>query len=160
MTFGGHSSIRDSRHDGIQLPRAFRRAGYQTDIFDATDIARCRMYTSTKEVSNGLLKNATEGIANVKLIVPFTVLLIGGSVLPGLSLLWGWIAGASWISLTILLVAFAISFVPRFLACQRFQQSYLGAALHPIGVVWFVVLQWVAILRKQLGMKTQWRGRS
>ena len=72
MSIGGHSAIQNSRHDGIQLPRAFRRAGYRTDIFDATDIARCRMYTSTKEVCNGLLKNATEGIANARLIVPFT----------------------------------------------------------------------------------------
>lgn len=160
MSIGGHSAIRDSRHDGIQLPRAFRRAGHKTDIFDATDLARCRMYTSTKEVCNGLLKNATEGIANAGLIVPFTVLLIGGSVLPGLALILGYLTGASAIALSILLVAFAISFVPRLIACKRFQQSYLGAALHPLGVAWFVALQWIALVRKQLGLTTKWRGRS
>ncbi len=160
MSVGGHSAIRGSRHDGIQLPRAFRRAGHKTDIFDATDLARCRMYTSTKEVCNGLLKNATEGIANARLIVPFTVLLIGGSVLPGLALILGYVAGASSIALSILLVAFAISFVPRLIACNRFHQSYLGAALHPLGVAWFVALQWIALVRKQLGLTTKWRGRS
>jgi glycosyltransferase involved in cell wall biosynthesis len=157
---GGHSAIRNSRHDGIQLPRAFRRAGYQTDIFDATDIARCRMYTSSKEVCNGLLKNATEGIANARLIVPFSMLLIFGSVLPGPSLFWGLWTGASKYAIALLLAAFSISFVPRVLACKRFCQSPLGAALHPVGVLWFVSLQWIAILRKQLGMTTKWRGRS
>ena len=160
MSMGGHSAIRDSRHDGIQLPRAFRGAGHRTDIFDASDIARCRMYASTKEVYNGLLKNATEGIANARLIVPFTILLIGGSFLPGPSMVWGYLAGASSIELAILFVAFAISFVPRLIACKRFHQSYIGAVLHPFGVFCFVAIQWVAIFRKQLGLTTKWRGRA
>lgn len=160
MSIGGHSAIRNSRHDGIQLPRAFRRAGHRTDIFDATDIARCRMYTSTKEVCNGLLKNATEGIANARLIIPFTILLIGGSVLPGPSLVLGYLASAPSTSLAILFMAFGISFVPRLIACKRFHQSYFGAVLHPFGVVCFVALQWVAIFRKRLGVTTKWRGRS
>jgi glycosyltransferase involved in cell wall biosynthesis len=37
---GGHAAIRGSRHDGLMLPRAFRRAGCATDLFDATDPAR------------------------------------------------------------------------------------------------------------------------
>ena len=160
MSIGGHSAIRNSRHDGIQLPRAFRRAGHRTDIFDATDIARCRMYTSTKEVCNGVLKNATEGIANARLIVPFTILLIGGSVLPGPSLVLGYLASAPPTALAILFVAFGISFVPRLIACKRFHQSYFGAVLHPFGVVCFVALQWVAIFRKRIGLTTKWRGRS
>ena len=93
MSVGGHSAIRDSRHDGIQLPRVYRRAGHWTDIFDATDIARCRMYTSAQQVCNGLLKNATEGIANARLIVPFSILLVGGSVLPVALLAYGYWVG-------------------------------------------------------------------
>ena len=160
MSIDGHSSIRGSRHDGIQLPRAFRRAGHRTDIFDATDVACCRMYTSTIQVCSGLLKNATEGIANARLILPFTILLIGGSVLPVVSLVWAYFASTSSIALTMLAVAFAISFWPRLIACMRFNQPYLGAALHPFGVAWFISLQWLAMLRKQLGVTTKWRGRS
>ena len=160
MSVGGHSAIRDSRHDGIQLPRAYRRAGHRTDIFDATDIARCRMYTSAKQVCNGLLKNATEGIANARLIVPFSILLVGGSVLPVASLAYGYWAGTSWIAMVLLFVAVVIGFIPRFLASKRFRQSYVGATLHPVGVLWFVALQWVALFRKQLGLTTKWRGRA
>ena len=160
MSIDGHSSIRGSRHDGIQLPRAFRQAGHRTDIFDASDVACCRMYTSTTQVCSGLLKNATEGIANARLILPFTILLIGGSVLPVVSLVWAYFASTSSIALTMLAVAFAISFWPRLIACMRFNQPYLGAALHPFGVAWFISLQWLAMLRKQLGVTTKWRGRS
>jgi hypothetical protein len=160
FTSGGHSAIRSSRHDGIQLPRAFRKAGLQTDIFDATDIASCRMYTTTAQVCNGLLKNATEGIANPRLIVPFSLLLIGGSVLPLPSFIAGWILGASTWSLAILMIAMAISFVPRMLACIQFRQSFLGAILHPLGVLCFVSIQWLAFFRQKFGLKTKWRGRS
>ena len=61
---GGHAAIRSSLHDGILLPRAFRRAGQTTDVFDATNLAECRMYRSAKEVWLGLLKNAGEGMAS------------------------------------------------------------------------------------------------
>ena len=33
-------SIRTTLHDGLKLPAAFRRAGLQTDLFDATDAGR------------------------------------------------------------------------------------------------------------------------
>ena len=160
MNSGGHEAIRSSRHDGIQLPRLFRKAGYRTDIFDATDIARCRMYTTTNQVMNGLLKNATEGIANRKLILPFTILLMGGSVLPFLTLAWGMIQGLPLPACLVLAFAFALSYIPRIMATYRFAQSPIGAILHPIGVLVFVVLQWIALVRKQLGLTTLWRGRN
>ncbi|MEM6856116.1 MAG: glycosyltransferase, partial [Planctomycetota bacterium] len=46
---GGHEAIGSSMHDGVDLPRLFRRHGYMTDLFDATDAAVCRMYTNTAD---------------------------------------------------------------------------------------------------------------
>ena len=79
---GGHAAIRASIHDGVDLPRAFRRAGLATDLFDATDIASCRMYRDAGEVWRGLGKNATQGLAAPGKIVPATVLLLAGQVMP------------------------------------------------------------------------------
>ena len=59
---GGHSVIRDTLHDGLKLPRAFRAAGLKTDLFDATDLAKCRMYRNASEVWFGLAKNAGEAL--------------------------------------------------------------------------------------------------
>ena len=47
---GGHKAIRETLHDGLRLPRAFRAAGLATDLFDATEVATCRMYRSAREV--------------------------------------------------------------------------------------------------------------
>lgn len=167
MQSGGHRAIAASRHDGIKLPRAFRQAGFKTDIFDATDIAKCRMYKDLRQVQQGLLKNATEGIANPKLIVPFTVLLLGGSVVPVCLLVWQTLScwkNATWsglplVSLILLALATVMGWIPRILAQRTFRQSLLGALAHPVSVLWFVVLQWRALIRSLLRIKTPWRGR-
>ena len=60
----------------------FRAHGFATDLFDATDTFHCRMYRSAAEVWHGFAKNAHEGLASPQLIVPATLLLLGGQVLP------------------------------------------------------------------------------
>lgn len=157
---GGHQTISGSRHDGIKLPRAFRTAGLASDLFDASDIARCRMYTSTTQVVRGLLKNASEGIANWKLIGPFTVLLLGGSVLPLLALLHCWYWRESVLCWTISGIAFVLSMLPRAMCTKAFRQSWRGAILHPFSIACFVAIQWIAFVSSSLGFKVRWRGRN
>ncbi|MFP4144870.1 MAG: glycosyltransferase family 2 protein, partial [Phycisphaeraceae bacterium] len=75
---GGHGAIRASRHDGLALPRAFREAGQVTDLFDGDDLGVCRMYEGLGETWRGLAKNATEGLGSPGLILPSSLLLLGG----------------------------------------------------------------------------------
>src|SRR5581483_3643856 len=75
---GGHAAIRASLHDGIMLPRAYRRRGLTTDMIDATDLATCRMYRSGRALWFGLAKNAREGLAHPKALLPWSLLLVGG----------------------------------------------------------------------------------
>jgi hypothetical protein len=160
---GGHAAIRGSLHDGIKLPRAYRRAGLRTDIFDATDIATCRMYSRSIDVWKGLAKNATEGIGAPATIVPFTLLLAGGQILPfvlvGLGLAMRWQGWPTWAIAAACLGA-ALAWLPRLLAAARFGQSFSSAVFHPLGVLVFLAIQWFALIRRLLGLKTSWRGRS
>jgi len=159
---GGHAAIRASLHDGIKLPRAYRRAGLRTDIFDATDIATCRMYTRSLDVWKGLAKNATEGIGGPATIVPFTVLLAGGQILPfalvGFGLATGWHNWPGW-AIAAACLAVALAYLPRFLEAARFGQSVSSALAHPLGIAVFLAIQWFALVRRLLGLKTSWRGR-
>jgi hypothetical protein len=160
---GGHTAIRASLHDGIKLPRAFRRAGLRTDIFDATDIASCRMYTRSLDVWKGLSKNATEGIGSPATIVPFTILLAGGQMLPWVLVACGFATGwQGWPAWTVAasLVAIALSSLPRILEAGRFRQRFTSVLAHPLGIAVFLAIQWVALGRRLLGLQTSWRGRS
>ncbi len=153
---GGHGTIRTSLHDGITLPRAYRAAGLATDLCDATDLAVCRMYRNASALWNGLAKNAVEGLARPALIVPTTLLLFGGQVLPFLLLfLLPWAGGAT----VPILLAILVSYLPRWLGLRRFRQSPIGCILHPLGVVVLLLIQWYGLLRWFLGCPVGWKGR-
>ena len=160
---GGHAAIRASLHDGVKLPRAYRRAGVKTDIFDATEIASCRMYACSLDVWRGLAKNATEGIGSAATILPFTLLLGLGQVAPALLLGRGVITGfADWPQGALLIVssALAIGLATRLGQAIRFRLPLSSVAFHPLAVAVFLLIQWVALCRKALGFHTRWRGRA
>lgn len=160
MAVGGHSAIRASRHDGITLPRAFRQAGFATDIFDATALASCRMYHTAGEVFHGLAKNATEALASRKMIVPATIILLGGQVVPLILLITAVLLRAAPVIIAGAALATGLVYLPRMLLTIRFRQSTLGAILHPLGICLLVVIQWYAWLRQLLGKNITWRGRA
>jgi hypothetical protein len=160
---GGHAAIRSTLHDGIKLPRAYREAGLRTDLFDATVLAECRMYRTAGSLWNGLAKNAGEALGSPGLIVPMTLVLLGGQVLPvvfvgmGLASVPGRWPG--W-ALALALVALAAAYYPRLASVRRFRQPLSGALLHPLGVICLVAIQWYALVRKQLGRPASWKGRA
>jgi glycosyltransferase involved in cell wall biosynthesis len=171
---GGHEAIRATMHDGLLLPRAFRRAGFRTDLADLTELAHVRMYDSAAKVWMGLAKNATEGIAAPKRILPITLVLFLGQVMPTL-LMAGWVIAAQfewrhhmfiigvnkWGVLTIVafLTVLIASYLPRLLAARRFRQPLKSALLHPLGILLLLCVQWYALARQVLGRPVGWRAR-
>ncbi len=181
---GGHSAIRETMHDGLLLPKLFRTKGYRTDLADITDLASVRMYDSAAKVWQGLAKNATEGIATPAKIVPLSLVLLLGQVVPVVLVL---VVGFALLLLTtvfavrlgaagmdvhlggtpasrrilgFLLVALAGSYLPRLLAVRRFKQPLSSALLHPLGVLVLLGVQWYALGRKLFGKPVGWRQRT
>ena len=157
---GGHMAIRASLHDGLKLPRAFRRAGFRTDLFDATDVATCRMYDGFAATWRGLAKNATEGLAAPAAIVPWTLLLALGQVAPPLLLLLALLGLAPPAVVPLAALATAAVYLPRLHAARRFHQPWTGAILHPLGVTLLLAIQWHALTGRLMGRPASWRGRA
>ncbi len=153
---GGHAAIPDRIHDAVALTRNFRAHGFKTDLFDATDSFHCRMYRRASEVWHGFAKNAHEGLGSPRLILPATLLLLGGQVVPLLLLA----IAASPPVLTLAAIGTAASFLPRLAGVVRFRQSILGALLHPLGIVALVAIQWFAFIRSLRKRASTWKGRS
>lgn len=157
---GGHSLIRQSLHDGVMLPRAYRHAGLRTDLFDASDLAVCRMYSGFGETWHGLLKNAVEGFAKPGILPVITVVIGLSSVMPvvlaGLLML-RWIPEHFAVPVA---MACVFSYLPRLVCCLLYDRAWCGALLHPAGMFVFLVIQWVALIRRWLGLGVQWRQRS
>lgn len=154
---GGHSAVKSSFHDGIKLPRAYRSAGYMTDLCDVTNLATCRMYHSAKQVWLGLGKNAREGLAAPKMIV-FTTLILGiGQLLP--FWLLPTIMRRPPIEFELVLGSIIAAYLPRFHGVWRFRQPILGAVLHPVGIALLLMIQWYATWRAIIGRPIGWKGR-
>ncbi len=149
---GGHAAIAQRIHDAVALTRAVRAHGFATDLFDATDSFHCRMYHRASEVWHGFAKNAHEGLASPRLILPATLLLLGGQVLPFLLLA---VAPSP--------LAFAgviAALIPRLAGVARYRQPLLGALLHPLGVTLLVAIQWFAFARSLRRQPAVWKGRA
>lgn len=164
---GTHKAIRATRHDGLRLPMVYREHGMLTDCVDGTGLATCRMYTGPTAVVRGLLKNASEGIANPRLLLPFTVLLGGASVLPYFLLAYALTRQsdtatpfAIGFAILLSLSAIFLSHLPRWVAARKFRQSVIGALLHPLSIAIFLLLQWIAFFNHLTGKQIAWRGRS
>ena len=160
---GGHGAVRETMHDGLLLPRLFREKGFATDLFDLTHLARCRMYRNASEVWRGLGKNATEGLAAPRRILPFTAMLFFGQVLPALlvaSVLLRHEAVTDDIALAWPLVALAAGYIIRYISAWRYRQSIFGAVFHPVGILILLVLQWWALGRKLAGRQATWKQRA
>jgi hypothetical protein len=160
---GGHTSLKGSAHDGLRLPKAFRKSGLRTGVFDASDAVACRMYQSFAEAFEGLGKNATEGMAAKGAIGPFTVLLGLGQVAPALGLIGIGVGaalgqGTPEVALPLAL-ALCLSTLNHLWLALRFRQSVTGALIHPLGILCLLSVQWLALFRKLRGQSATWKGR-
>lgn len=157
---GGHAAIRASWHDGLQLPRAFRRRGFRTDIFDASALADCRMYAGLGATWRGLSKNAGEGMATATGLPIWTLLLGGGVVAPFLllpaALLADPQAGATRALATVTLALV----LARLAVAWRCRQDLVSVLLLPAGMLALLVLQWRAFLAPRRALAGGWRGRT
>ena len=154
---GGHSAIPMTMHDGLRLPQLFRRYGFRTAVFDLSQDAVCRMDQGA--AWSGLAKNATEGMASPFRLPVFTVLLLVGEVLPLPMLVWT--ATLQYLMpFRVALLAFLLGYAIRLFSAWRYRQSWLGAAMHPLGVLLLLVLQWHAFFRKLLRTSVTWKDRA
>ncbi|MEO1583232.1 MAG: glycosyltransferase family 2 protein [Planctomycetota bacterium] len=156
---GGHEAFKDSYHDGVMMPRAVRRAGFKSDLFDGQDLARVRMYRGFAQSWSGFAKNAFEGLGSVGLLAFLTFLHLvghtGAFVVLALGLA-GVIDDAAAFGLAC--SACAAMLIERGLLAARFGQGVLPVVLHPIGTAAMTAVQWHSWWLSVRGRRA-WRGR-
>jgi len=157
---GGHASIKQSLHDGITLPRAYRKNGMMTDLCDVTNLAECRMYRGFGQVWFGLAKNATEGMAKPFLLTFFTIFLLIGQVIPFGIVGLIWYFESCWGLRLVSVLAVFLAYSARFVAKVVFRQSFFGALMHPLGILILLAIQWYALIRQGIGKPSGWKGRA
>jgi hypothetical protein len=157
---GGHSSFRESMHDGIRMPRLFRAAGFRTDLFDGTDLVSVRMYRGLAQTWRGFAKNAFEGLGSVALLVMLTIMHGVGHVLPWAFLAWSLVTARPADTLTgLAAAAVVLAIVERWMLAVRFEQPRFIAFLHPFAMVMMTAIQWHSLWLALRGRRS-WKGRT
>lgn len=157
---GGHAGFKDTMHDGIKLPRAVRRTGMRTDLFDGTDLCSVRMYDGLAAAWRGFTKNAFEGLGSPAVLGFFTAVHIFGHLMPWALLLLalGGVVALTPALVTVCVLAIALQLAQRLMLALRLSHSVLGALLHPIGIVLLTAIQWHSYVLHLTGRRS-WRGR-
>ena len=164
---GGHEGFRDSMHDGVKFPRAVRRAGLRTDLYDGTESVSCHMYRGFSQTWRGFAKNAFEGLGSLGLLIFITVWHVLGHLLP-----WVVITAAAAQMLTqsdasrerpqtalvLAVLAVVCALLYRVLLAARFRQSWLNVPLHPISIAMLTAVQWWSLWLDRTGRRG-WKGR-
>jgi uncharacterized membrane protein len=57
------------------------------------------------------------------------------------------------------MIAAGLGFAIRLISAAKYRQSWLGALLHPAGVLLLLVLEWGALQRKLAGQRAMWKQR-
>jgi cellulose synthase/poly-beta-1,6-N-acetylglucosamine synthase-like glycosyltransferase len=148
---GGHAAIRSLIHDGIQFARLFRQKGFMTDLMPGERLATCRMYTRFGDAWNGFAKNAHEGMAKPVALPVWSVLLLGGHVLPFILLPFA----PTWpIALAVML-----SLSARTLVTLAGRENLFSIPLHPFTILTSLAIQWSVLLRIGGAKRAGWKGR-
>ena len=145
-------------HDGVKFPRAVRKAGLRTDLYDATESVSCRMYRGFAQTWRGFAKNAYEGLGGMGLLVFITLYHAMGQILPWIVLMLAavtdeWGGGAM-----VAAGAVSCSLLLRLLLARRFRQSMLNVPLHPLSMAMLSAVQWWSWWLHRTGRRG-WKGR-
>jgi hypothetical protein len=163
LAIDGYSRFRGTMHDGIRMPREFRRAGLRTDLFDGTSLAQVRMYRGLAQTWRGFAKNAYEGLGSPVLLLLVTALHVFGQVAAWAILAGSAIAAATGLSVSplpawIAAGAIAVQLAHRIILRKAFGHSWRAVLLHPIGLAMLTAIQWHSLWLSMRGRR-EWRGR-
>jgi chlorobactene glucosyltransferase len=154
---GGHAALRDHVVEDVAFGRAVAsrmHEGMRLFNCESIQFSTCRMYRSFRETWQGFTKNgraafedSLSGFLGIGLILTICF------VFPFIIVWWPG-AGREFVLADVVLI-----YLIRVLICWRFRTSWLGAALHPVGLVLGLAIGMNSWWRSSRGGVT-WKGRT
>lgn len=141
---GGFAAVKNDLVDDMALCRRAKQAGRRVVFADGSDLGRCRMYRSAREVVDGFSKNLHEGVGSSVGVFFVAVLYAAAFVVPALLL--------PFLPVLPVVVAVAAGLALRLLLVLRFGHPLWSALVFPVGVVAFLAIAANSV-------RWSWRGR-
>ena len=154
---GGFEAVRDEVVDDMAICRMVKQNGGRVVFADGFEIARCRMYSSGREVWEGFSKNIFEGLDGSPLALGVVMALYGGGfILPYIALA---MSTRRPDLLPAALTGVGINTALRTLLTRRFDHSPEGILLQPVAAAGLLA---IAINSAKWSMQDSitWSGRT
>ncbi|NWJ48003.1 MAG: glycosyltransferase [Chloroflexi bacterium] len=157
---GGHAAVKNIVLEDVIMARRIKQAGYKVILPDGTDSVSCRMYRNIFEVWQGFSKNLFAFFNyKVRWLGLFLLLNILAYIGPYFWLLAGWVTGqpasVEWLWLPIAQIL--MTWIIRFGVSLRFGFRVLDIILHPLSIIYMVIIGINSVRWRKRGV--QWKGR-
>jgi chlorobactene glucosyltransferase len=165
---GGHVAVRNDLVEDVALAKHVKRVGLRTALVDGSELVRCRMYTSARDVIDGFSKNFFPAMGyNLPLMIAFIAHLVTVWTLPLILFAAGMVAPDMCLSpqhgtdtLVLLAVSILCGAFIRLSIARRFGMPAWHAFLQPMSaaIAAFIGLRSVQWAYSSAG--ALWKGRS
>lgn len=156
---GGHPAIKGKVVDDKAIGDLYKKNGIVIGIAIATDLFRCRMYTSFGEILNGWSKNMYLGLdRKLHLLALLSLIMLCTNLLPFFFLPLSLTYGPEEIFLTSLFSVVAC-LVLRAISVQMYDLPSVYALTHPLAAMFAMLIFLHSGYRGLTGRGVSWKGR-
>jgi chlorobactene glucosyltransferase len=160
-SIGGHEAVKSRIMEDVWLGREVSRHHYKQLTLDLSSLVSCQMYREFGTMWDGIARwlYVVASLSVVSLVGLMAVVLFL-FLAPFLWLVYGLLLAQpafGWEVLVMLQVA--IVFLARFLAGRRFSQPKTSIILHPVGMLFLVLVVFYASYQYLTGAGVRWKGR-
>ncbi len=158
---GGHKSVKGEILDDVHISKQVKRCGYRFMIFDGRSNIYCRMYRSLKEVIRGYTRAIFAAfdynilIQSIVIVLVFFIFLLPFILLPLGILIFDW--SGLIISTIVLQIIIILAF--KVVLAIRFKSRILEIFLHPLSMIYLILISINSIIQTKFGPGIIWKGR-
>lgn len=157
---GGHESVKSEVLEDIKLSKQVKKHGYRFMIFDGRNNLYCRMYRSFMEVVRGYSKVLFAAFDfKIPLISAAIILISAIFLFPFIMFPIGIIFRWPMLMLELIVLQIVIILITKMILAIRFKCKAVDILLHPVSIVYLIIIAVNSILTTMIGTGVNWKGR-
>ena len=157
---GGHKSIKGKMLEDIKISKRVKSFGYKFMIFDGRSNVYCRMYRNFRGIVEGYSK-VLFAVFDYKIyMISIAIILVAAIFLfPFLMLPIGILFDWPLVLIELIILQIIIILITKMILSLRFKCKAVDIILHPISIVYLILIAINSVLNTKIGMGVYWKGR-
>ena len=157
---GGHKSIKGKMLEDIKISKRVKSFGYKFMIFDGRSNVYCRMYRNFREIVEGYSK-VLFAVFDYKIyMISIAIILVAAIFLfPFIMLPVGILFDWPLVLIELIILQIIIILITKMILSLRFKCKAVDIILHPISIVYLILIAINSVLNTKIGMGVYWKGR-